>query len=364
MHRFTLNKTISFLLFFILATAILYYARKFLIPISFGVLFAMLFTPLSARLESRGIHRAVAALLCILLFLLVIAAVIMLLSWQLSDLSEDLTQMYRKLTQLWAQTQQFIVEKFNIPIEKQKEILKEQQSSGGGAAGRMAASFAGTVFSTMVNFILVLVYIFLFMYYRRRIKEGILRLVPAGERENTARIVRDASKVSQHYLLGLGSMIVMLWIMYSIGFTIVGVKSAFLFAVICGLLEIVPFVGNLTGTSITLLMVLSQGGNVQMVLGVVITYMLVQFIQTYILEPLVVGAQVNINPLFTILILVGAEMVWGIPGMVLAIPILGIVKIICDHIEPLKPYGFLIGENRNKKTGSRWISKIRQWVTR
>ncbi|HEY1005991.1 MAG TPA: AI-2E family transporter, partial [Sphingobacteriaceae bacterium] len=146
MHRFTLNKTISFLLFFILATAILYYARKFLIPISFGVLFAMLFTPLSARLEGRGIHRAAAALLCILLFLLVIAAVIMLLSWQLSDLSEDLTEMYRKLAQLWAQTQQFIVEKFNIPIEKQKEILKEQQSSGGGTAGRMAASFAGTVF--------------------------------------------------------------------------------------------------------------------------------------------------------------------------------------------------------------------------
>jgi predicted PurR-regulated permease PerM len=64
-----------------------------------------------------------------------------------------------------------------------------------------------------------------------------------------------------------------------------------------------------------------------------------------------VGAEVNINPLFTIIILVAGELVWGIPGMVLAIPLLGIVKIICDHIEPLKPYGFLIGQEKKKKTG-------------
>jgi len=359
MHRFTLNKTINFLLFFILSAVILYYARKFLIPIAFGLLFAMLFTPLSAKFEGMGINRAGAALLCILVFLGVITGVIMLLSWQVSDLSEDVSQMQQKLSTLWAQTQQWIVEKFDITIEKQQQLIKEQQSSGGGGAGRMAATFASSIFSTLVNFILVLVYIFLFMYYRRRIKDSIVKLVPAGEKENTTKIVRDASKVSQQYLFGLGSMIVILWIMYGIGFSIVGVKSAILFAIICGLLEIVPFIGNLTGTSLTLLMVLSQGGNAQMVIGVVVTYMLVQFIQTYILEPLVVGAKVNINPLFTILILVGAEMVWGIPGMVLAIPIMGIVKIICDHIEPLKPYGYLIGENSGKTQESNWIKKLK-----
>ena len=88
-----------------------------------------------------------------------------------------------------------------------------------------------------------------------------------------------------------------------------------------------------------------------MIIGVLITYALVQFLQTYILEPLVVGAEVNINHLFTIIVLVVGELVWGIPGMVLAIPLLGIVKIICDHIEPLKPYGFLIGQQKKKKSG-------------
>ena len=145
-------------------------------------------------------------------------------------------------------------------------------------------------------------------------------------------------------------MIACLWIMYSIGFSIVGVKYAILFAIICGILEIIPFIGNLTGTLLAILMVVIQGGGTEMVLGVVITYLIVQFLQTYLLEPLVVGAGVNINPLFTIIILVLGELVWGIPGMVLAIPLLAIVKIICDHIPSLKPYGYLIGSDQKKKT--------------
>jgi predicted PurR-regulated permease PerM len=57
-------------------------------------------------------------------------------------------------------------------------------------------------------------------------------------------------------------MIVLLWVMYGIGFTIAGVKNAFFFAIICGILEIIPFVGNLAGTALTLAMSLVQGREV------------------------------------------------------------------------------------------------------
>ena len=153
-------------------------------------------------------------------------------------------------------------------------------------------------------------------------------------------------------------MIVCLWVLYSIGFSIVGVKNAFFFAILCGLLEIVPFVGNLTGSMLTALMALAQGGGAPVLIGVLITYGTVQLFQSYVLEPLVVGSNVNINPLFTIVILIVGELVWGIAGMVLAIPLLGIFKIICDHVEPLKPYGYLIGGDRKNKSG-KWIDKLK-----
>jgi predicted PurR-regulated permease PerM len=73
-----------------------------------------------------------------------------------------------------------------------------------------------------------------------------------------------------------------------------------------------------------------------------------------------VGAEVNINPLFTIIAIVLGETVWGIPGMILAIPLLGIFKIICDNVESLKPYGFLIGEEKKKK-GPGMMDKVKGW---
>ena len=83
-----------------------------------------------------------------------------------------------------------------------------------------------------------------------------------------------------------------------------------------------------------------------MVLGVLATYALIQGIQFYIISPLVMQIQVNIHPIFTIVILFAGNLIWGIPGMILAIPALGITKIICDHIEPLQAFGQLLGENR------------------
>lgn len=358
MERFTLPKSINFLLLFILITGILYYSRDFLVPLVFGSLLAMLFVPVCSRLERFGLNRGIAALVCILIFLLAIACLLSVLTWQISDLVADINQMQRRITELIEQARRFIAETFKISPEKQKQIIAEQQSAGN--AGNIVSSILSTLLGFLVDFILVLVYMFLFMYFRSHLKKSILKIVPEGERKNTGVILHDASKVAQMYLTGLAGMIVILWIMYGIGFSLIGVKSAILFAILCGLLEVIPFVGNITGTSVTMLMVVSQGGSTQMVLGVFITYLIIQFVQTYILEPLVVGAEVNLNPIFTIIALVGGEMIWGIPGMVLAIPILGIIKIVCDHVEPLKPYSFLIGHDKKRTEETPWIRKLKR----
>jgi predicted PurR-regulated permease PerM len=175
------------------------------------------------------------------------------------------------------------------------------------------------------------------------------------------KVIDNVSKVSQQYLLGLSKMIVCLWVMYGIAFSLLGVKNAFFFAFLCGLLEIVPFIGNITGTTITVLVTGVQGGSLLLLAGIIGTYGIIQFIQGWVLEPLIVGSQVKINPLFTIIALVIGNLMWGIPGIFLAIPLMAMLKIVCDHIDPLKPYGFLIGEIENKKIATDFIKKINSW---
>jgi predicted PurR-regulated permease PerM len=343
----SLVRSISVFILFFLVIGGLYFARQFLIPIAISALLAMLLVPLSRWFENKSIPRTLASLLCLLFLLSILGGIIYLVSWQASGISENLYQLSNRIEKIIEDIRQFIVENIGITTETQMQWMNRQPTSGSGAIG-IAGSLLSSLMSIMVKCILVLVYVFLFLSSRSHIKKFILMLVPATDVKETEKIISDAGKVSQKYLSGLGMMIAILWLMYGIGFSIVGVKSAIFFAVLCGLLEIIPFIGNLTGTSLTVLMVISQGGSNGMVLGVFITYMMIQFIQTYILEPLVVGSEVNINPLFTILVLVLMEILWGIPGMIMAIPILGIVKIICDHIEPLKPFGYLIGKEKSK----------------
>ncbi|HEX8331978.1 MAG TPA: AI-2E family transporter, partial [Segetibacter sp.] len=283
-----------------------------------------------------------------------------LISWQISDLASDFTGMEQKVTQSVDKFKQTLSSTFGISPEKQQEIMKKQQQSGGGGMSSVVTGIMSSFMGMMVDTILVLVYIFLLMFYRRHIKEFILKLVPQEDKTKTTKIIYGSANVAQHYLGGLAMMIVLLWIMYGIGFSIAGVKNAFFFAILCGLLEIIPFIGNLAGTALTLLMAVTQGGGSNIIIGILITYALVQFIQSYIIEPLVVGAEVNINPLFTIIAIVLGETVWGIPGMILAIPLVGIFKIICDNVESLKPYGFLIGEEKKKKEPG-MMDKVKGW---
>jgi predicted PurR-regulated permease PerM len=341
-----LQKVVFFLLLAFLIVAAIYYAKPFLVPLCFGGLLAMLFLPLSRWFESKKIPKGFSILLCIIIFLALLTGIIWLISWQITDLTTESTDIENKIRKMIGEIEEYIGNNFGISKKQQEKIITEQAQENGGMLSNLGSSITGFV----VDFILVLVYIFLFMFYRSRLKTFMLQLISSQQKKNAETIIHDIEKVSQQYITGLGMMIACLWIMYSIGFSIVGVKYAVLFAIICGLLEIIPFIGNLTGTLFAILMVVIQGGGTEMVIGVVVTYIIVQFLQTYLLEPLVVGAEVNINPLFTIIILVLGELVWGVPGMVLAIPLLAIVKIICDHIPSLKPYGYLIGSDQKKKT--------------
>ena len=335
-----LRRGVYILLFLVLFIGGLYYARGFLIPLTLASVLALLFTGISNFLEKRKVGRAVSSLVSVLLFVLVVALIITALSVQLNSFMDNMGEMKEKVIDMLRTAAHWLQEKLGISYDDQKEILKEKSRS---------SELPSSLMSMAVDAILVIVYMFLILFYRTHIKRFILKIVPKKAKRNAINIVHESVLVIQKYLGGLGAMVVMLWIMYSIGFSIVGVDNALFFAILCGTLEIIPFVGNLAGSSITALAVLVQGGGSSMLIGVLATYLTIQFIQTYILEPLVVGEQVSINPLFTIVGIVLGEMLWGAAGMFLAIPLLGIAKIICDHVPDLKPYGFLIGSRTKKK---------------
>ncbi|RYY86014.1 MAG: AI-2E family transporter [Chitinophagaceae bacterium] len=355
----SLTRTALVLAVLIMAVVILHYARPFFVPLTFAALFAMLLLPFAQWLERKGASRGWSSLAALLLGLLVVGAIVALVAWQVSGMAEDADKMEQQLMRQFEQFRNQFTQKFGLSKQEQQKLMQSQQEQQPGKIGSFLTGLLSGTATFLTSFVLVIVYVFLFLYLRERLRRFILRLIPPGSKGSAEETLHSIQKVARRYLGGLSLMIICLWILYGIGFSIVGVKNPFFFAILCGLLEIIPFVGNLAGTALTAGMSLAQGGGTSLLLGILITYGTVQFLQTYILEPMVVGAGVSINPLFTIAGIVGFELIWGIPGMVLAIPLIGMFKIVCDHVEMLEPYGYLIGQE--KKEGG-FGDKIKKWL--
>lgn len=337
-------------IFWAVTVAFLYLAAPILIPLALAALLAALLQGLSEWLEGKGFTRLWSSLSATLALLISFSAFAAILALQLNDVVEQSQGLREQVSGQIDRLKAWISDTFGMSPAEQEEAISKQQE--GAQTGEALVTVVTVLASVALDSILTTVYTFLLLFYRDNLKRFILRLVPSTKRDTTEKIIHASSLVARHYVRGLFYMIVCLWIMYGIGFSVLGIEGALFFALLCGVLEIIPFVGNLVGNLVVVMAVLAQGGDGGMVLGVVGIYLFVQLTQTYILEPLVVGHRVNINALFTILGLIAGELLWGIAGLALAIPVLGIIKIICDHVPELKPYGELLDPKRVKSEKS------------
>jgi predicted PurR-regulated permease PerM len=338
----------------------LYFSKAFLMPIAMGGVIATLFLPFCKWMEVKKLPKSIAALISIFIIMVFISGIGSLFGWQISEFANDFTLIKQIAIEKSVYFQQYILTHLGIAMEKQSQILKTEQPSLSSVT-QIALELLKYVFA---NLILVLAYVFLILYYRHHIKQFIIKLTPADQHKGMEKVIFSTTRVAQQYLLGLAKIIVCLWVMYGIGFGILGVNNFIFFAILCGLLEIIPFIGNIAGTTLTVLVAAMHGAGVPLLVGIIAIYGVVQFIQGWVLEPLILGPQVKINPMFTIIALVLGQLVWGIPGIILAIPITAMLKIVFDHIETLKPYGFLIGEIETQKVKRNFTKIIKSWFKR
>jgi len=339
------------LLLAFLVFAGLFYAKVFLMPLFIGGILATLFLPFCSWMEKKKINKGLAVLISLFSLLSLVGAVIALLSWKIYDFLDDFALIKREAIASFNSIQMYVYDHLNLSFKQQVQILKNEQPSYGSIMQIVFGSLA----SLFTNLILVLVYFVFLLYYRVHIKVFFLKKAAPAQQDQMEHLIVSAANISQQYLLGVFKMIVILWVMYGIGFSAIGVENAIFFAILCGLLEIIPYIGNITGTLLTLLVAAAQGANLSLLGGIILVYGSVQLIQGWLLEPLILGPQVKINPLFTIIALVLGELLWGVPGLILAIPVIAIFKIVCDHIESLKPYGFLIGDIETEREDLNFI---------
>ncbi|HLN54583.1 MAG TPA: AI-2E family transporter [Bacteroidales bacterium] len=336
-----LSRINRILLFVVLSGIILYYGREFFILVAFSGFLAMLMTPVSRRLEKHRFSRILSSLVSVLIIVAVIAGVIMLLSAQIVSLSEDFPRIRSGIEEVIFKIGSWIHNTVGIS----NETLKEQVSDGISSAGGFITGMVTGTFAFIGGFILILVFTFLFLLHREKYENFAVMLYREDKRNDGRRIIGKISKIAQQYLAGRLISIFGLAVLYLLGFSIIGLKNALLLSAIAAIMTFIPYVGPVLGGLVPFFMAIVSGSFHQAV-WVVVIISLAQLFDNYFIEPYVVGGSVNISPFFTIFILILGGVVWGIAGVILFLPLLGILKIVFENVEGMEPYAYLIGDQK------------------
>ena len=162
-------------------------------------------------------------------------------------------------------------------------------------------------------------------------------------------IIEQVQYIIRKYIIGLLIQMGVIAAVVSIAFWILGIKYAFLLGLITGVLNVIPYIGIFTALVLSTLITFATATLLSKVLLVIITLVVVHLIDSNILLPIVVGSKVRINALITVLGVIIGEMVWGISGMFLSIPVIAVLKIIFDRVESMKPWGIILGDEEQKQ---------------
>ncbi len=349
-----LDRTNKLLLFAILISIILYFGKEFFVLITFSGLLAMLMTPVSNKLENKGISRVFSSLISVFILIAVISAIVVLLSAQINNIGKELPQIQMRFEELVSDVQLWISNNLGVSSEH----LKDNATGALNNAGSILTGLVKGTFSFIGRFILVLVFTFLFVLQRDKYENFVVMLSPEDKRDETNEMINKISKIAQQYLTGRIIAAFIIGILYIIGFSIIGLKDGLILSAIAALVTIIPYVGALLGGLIPFFMTFINGSFEQS-LWVVIIISLVNVIDHYFIEPYIVGGSVSISPFFTILILILGGVIWGLAGIILFLPLLGILKIIFENVEGLQPYAYLIGDQRKTSAHAEIWSKIK-----
>jgi len=286
--------------------------------------------------------RGAAGLFAIASLVAVIYGVMYVVGSQVANLANDWPMLSKQVASSVRQLQDWIQTAFHINMAKQMDYVHDATNKIMSSGSEVIGTTFGAVSSLMLFLVFIIIFAILVLLYRRLLFKFLLE-VSGEENEHIVRdIVENVQKILRQYILGLLLEMFIVSIVACSLFLLIGIKYAILLGIIVGLFNIIPYVGIFSALFLSALVTFATGSP-QQALFVAIAVVGIHVVDSNVLLPTVVGSKVRLNALLSFLAIVVGEMMWGLSGMFLAIPVMAIFKIIFDRIESLKPWGLLLG---------------------
>jgi AI-2 transport protein TqsA len=344
-NRFPIYAKIAFIfigLFCIVFT--LYVGREILIPIAYSLTIATLLSPLVTRLERRKINRIASITIALVLAILITVGLIYFIASQLSMFNNALPMMRQKVNLVQEQSAQWISTHFNLSIQQINAWFVKSKSEIINNGNTMIGRTLVTITYVLVIVFLIPVYVFMILYYEPLLLVFSKKLFNKIHHQKLEEVLMQTKTIIQSYLNGLLIEAMIIGALNAFALLIIGIDYAILLGLIGALLNMIPFIGGIVAVALPMAIALFTKDSAYYPILVLAAYLLIQFFDNHYITPKIVASKVRINALVAVIVVLIGNALWGIPGMFLAIPVTGTLKVIFEHIEPMKPWAFLLGD--------------------
>lgn len=317
--------------------------KDILDPLIFGFIFAILLLPISNFLEKKlRLLRSMSSLVSILLMVGLVGGILYLVGSQISNLANDWPMLKNQVTQSLHDLQEWVQSAFHINASRQLKYVNDASKKIMESGTDVVGTTFGAISSLMIFYVFIMIFTFFILLYRRLLLRFIIWVFRDENSHVVMDIVENIQSILRQYILGL---LLEMVIVASVAITIfwwIGIKYAVLLGIIVGLFNIIPYIGIFTALLLSAIITFATG-NIAKTITVVVSIISIHAVDANFLLPTIVGSKVRLNALISFIGIVLGEMIWGLSGMFLSIPVIAIFKIIFDRIESLKPWGYLLG---------------------
>jgi predicted PurR-regulated permease PerM len=332
--------------------SILYIAQDIFIPIVFAIIISIVLHPIVNFFVRIKVNRVIAIIITITLTFLIFAGIGTIIISQATNFIESWPTLVDKITNLLNSTITNLATYFDVKPQYIYDWIGHAKdeflnlNNNNSTIGHAIMAMGGWI---MVMF-LIPVYVFILLFYHALFIEFIHKLFDLSNQKQVTEIITQIKTVIQRYLIGLFIEIIIVSALDALALLALGIEYAFLLGIIGGLLNVIPYIGGIVAIALPIIIGLVTLSSGWYIVYIFVFYSIIQLIDNNIIVPLIVASKVKINALFSIVIVIAGNSLWGISGMFLSIPLLGILKVIFDHIDSLKPWGFLLGDSIPKKS--------------
>lgn len=348
-----------FLIFATLFVFILIVGQGIIVPLTISFFIAFLLIPLNMLLERIHVPRVLAAILSVILTLIALAGILFLFGSQIGRFASDMDQIIEKLADLKDKLPESISSNFegSFSLEGVMAFVKKHM-------GQIFTSMT-SVLGGLGLVIVVPIFIALILIYRDHLKEFAFRVfdndrakIHREEHNETKSLITRVRKVVQKYLTGVFYVMCILFVLYSILFFALGLKHAMLFAAIAAVLNIIPYIGPITGSLLPMMFSFVTQDSLFYPMAILVGTIVIQSVESNFLTPKIVGNNVSLNPFVTLLAIIVGGTIWGVVGMILFIPMTAILKEILGAVDGLHPYAYVLGNPEEPEKKIKFISQI------